>query len=55
MAPQIVKLGTADAHRVAVVVVICRDVLVGAGVQHVAMATIEGAYAFWLFSSACHI
>jgi hypothetical protein len=44
MAPQTVRLGMADARRVAVVVVICRDVRVGVGALYVEMVTTESAY-----------
>lgn len=43
-----VSLGTVDAHRVVVVVVICRDVRVGVGVPDVVMVMIESVYAFYL-------
>jgi hypothetical protein len=52
MVPQIVRLGMVDARRVAVVVVICRDVRVGVGVLDVAMVTTESAYPLSLLSVA---
>jgi len=52
MAPQTVRPGTVDAHRVAAVAVTCRDVRVGAGVPDVVLATTEGACALWPFSLA---
>ena len=44
MVPQTVKVGMVDARRVAVEVVICRDVRVGVGVLDVVMVTTESAY-----------
>jgi hypothetical protein len=50
MVPQTVRLGMADARRVAVVV-ICREVRVGVGVLDVVMVTPEGVYLHYPFTS----
>jgi hypothetical protein len=49
MAPRRVKLGTADARQVAVVVVSHHDARVGVGALGVAIVMTEGANAFRLF------
>lgn len=50
MVPQTVRLGMVVARRVAVVVVICRDVRVGVGVLDAVMVMTESAYPLSLLS-----